>query len=193
MNSYPKRTFIAFRVEAGQEIMDCLGKLRRSLKEEKIKWTDPDSMHITLTFIGDTEELQEIEIGRIMERYVPLCTPPEMVIKGMGVFPGISKPRVIWLGMNPVPELEDLKMKIDRDLALAGLPVEKREFRPHLTLGRIKRMNDQLRLADLVGEYQDKLFRKDDMEELILLESVLRPEGPIYLPVKRVSFKYDVP
>ena len=193
MNLYPKRTFIAYRVNAGKEILDCLGKLRRSLKEEKIRWVDPASVHITLTFIGDTTEQQTIEIGKIMERYVPLYSPPEMIIQGMGIFRSISKPRVIWLGINPTPELENLKTEIDRELGQIGLPVEKRPFRPHLTLGRAKSINDKLRLADLLKVYQEKLFQKDKIDELVLLESVLRPEGPLYLPLGKVRFKYDGP
>jgi 2'-5' RNA ligase len=193
MNPYTKRTFIAYRVNAGKEILDCLGQLRRSLKEEKIRWVDPASMHITLTFIGDTAEQQAIEIGKIMERYVPRYSPPEIIIQGMGIFRSISKPRVIWLGINPIPELEDLKTEIDRELGQIGLSVEKRPFRPHLTLGRVRWLNDKLRLADLVNEYHGKLFQNDEIDELVLLESVLRPEGPLYLPLKRVRFKYDGP
>ena len=116
MNPSLKRTFIAYRINAGRKILDCLSELRISLKEEKIKWVDPDRLHITLTFIGDTAADQLVEIGKIMEKNVSLYSSPKGIIKGMGVFRSIDNPRVIWLGMVPIPELAELKTRIDKEL-----------------------------------------------------------------------------
>ena len=193
MNMTTKRTFIAFKVFAGREILNCISHLRRTLEKERIKWIDPDRLHITLTFIGDTTTEQVDSIDNILEKYVPWYPPQMMRIHDLGIFRNLRNPRVLWLGMDPLPSLNDLKIQIDNDLEETGLSIEKREFKPHLTLGRIKSMNNKTLLADLVQEYQGKLFQADTIDELVLFESVLRPEDYEYLPLKKVMFKYAGP
>ena len=188
-----KRTFIAFRVIAGREILDCMSYLRKSLGKERIKWADPDRLHITMTFIGDSKAEQVESIGGILERYVPLYSTPVIRIHDMGVFRNLRNPRVVWLGMDPIPSLNELKLKIDTELKETGFSIERREFKPHLTLGRIKSLNNKALLADLIQEYQGKFFQAERIDELVLFESILKPEGPEYLPLKKVRFKYDGP
>ncbi len=188
-----KRTFIAFRVSAGTDILDCMGRLQKVLQGERIRWVDPEKLHITLTFIGETPEERIMKISRIMDRHVPLCTSPELCIKGIGVFRSMNNPRVIWLGLDPIPGLTKLKEEIDGDLRSCGFDIERREFKPHLTLGRIKSLNDKSGLAKLIRDNQQRLFLSSTIDELVLYESILKPEGPEYIPLNRSGFRYAGP
>ena len=67
-----QRTFIAFKVNPGREILDCMSHLRSSLGKERIKWADPAKLHITMTILGDTTAEQVGSIGDILDKYVPL-------------------------------------------------------------------------------------------------------------------------
>ena len=193
MNRTTKRTFIAFKVFAGPEILDSISHLRQSLGKERIKWVDPARLHITTTFIGDTTAEQVESIGKIMEKYVPLCSSQMIRIHDIGVFRNLRDPRVVWMGMDTIPYLNELKVQIDKELEQTGLSIERREFKPHLTLGRIKSLNNKALLAELIQKYKGKLFQVDKIDALILFESVLKPGGPDYFALKKVMFKYDGP
>ncbi len=193
MHADIRRTFIAFRVTAGKEILDCLGRLKVLLTGARIKWVDHEKMHITLTFIGNTPANKIREVSGIMDNHVPSYPAPDLFIKGIGVFRNPDHPKVIWLGVDPMPGLNDLKDKIDRDLRHDGFNIERREFKPHLTLGRIKSLRDKSGIIEMIREYQDRPFLKGSIEELVLYESVLRPQGPEYIPLSRSKFRYAGP
>jgi 2'-5' RNA ligase len=170
-----------------------MSHLRRSFSKERIKWADPDRLHVTMTFIGDTTTDQVNSIGDILEKYVPLYPAPVIRIHDMGVFRNLKNPRVIWLGMDPVPVLSDLKIRIDKLLGEIGLSVELRVFKPHLTMGRIKSLNNKDLLAEMIKEHQGMLFQEELISELVLFRSILKPEGPQYIPLRRARFKHDGP
>jgi 2'-5' RNA ligase len=111
----------------------------------------------------------------------------------MGVFRSLNNPRVIWLGIEPMPVLQGLKEKIDKDLRSAGFEIERREFKPHLTLGRIKSLENRSGLDKLIRENQGRIFMSGKIKELVLFESKLKPEGPEYIPLKRSGFRCDGP
>lgn len=183
-----QRTFIALKINPQKEMADCFRHLRAVLKGEKIKWVDPAKLHITLRFLGDTDPGQLKAASRILEDTVPRFGKPEILFRGMGVFRNVRDPRVLWIGMDPGPVLPELKLALDRQLAGIGFPAEERGFRPHLTLGRIKFIRDRDALGELLGEYSNTVFQKDRIDEMVYYESILRPEGPEYLPLKTVSF-----
>ncbi len=183
-----QRTFIALKVFPQCEMMDCIQHLRNVLRKEKIKWVDMGNLHITLRFLGDCSPLQVRKTGTIMEKAVAVYPAPEVVFVGLGLFRNIRDPKVLWIGMDPGKILSDLKDRIDRDLSGIGFPAEERKFRPHLTLARIKHIRDRDVLYDQLMEYKDAIYQKVQIKEVIYFESILRSEGPSYLPLKKVFF-----
>lgn len=167
---------------------DCILHLQETLLNERIKWVDPGKLHITLRFLGDTSPSQVKSIIKILEETVPEFQVPEVEFMGLGLFRNIRDPRVIWIGMDPGPILPALKIRMDQKFEPLGYPPEGRKFRPHLTLGRIKYIRDQNVLKDLLEEYHDTLFQKNRPTEVVYYESILRPSGPEYLPLKIAPF-----
>lgn len=184
-----KRTFIAFRIEPLEEMSACIEHLQGALRTEKMKWVDPGKLHITLRFLGDTNPEQVEETGRILGETVPRFKSPEVAFRGLGLFRNIRDPRVLWIGMDAGTILPELKIALDHKLEGIGFPAEDRKFRPHLTLARIKFIRDRESLGDLLREYSETVFQQDRIEELIYYESILRPEGPEYIPLRKASFK----
>jgi 2'-5' RNA ligase len=184
-----KRTFIAFRIEPLEEMSACIEHLQDALRTEKMKWVDPGKLHITLRFLGDTDPGQVQETGRILGETVQHFESPEVAFRGLGLFRNIRDPRVLWIGMDTGIILPELKTALDHELEGIGFPPEERKFRPHLTLARIKFIRDRESLGDLISEYSDTLFQQNRIEELIYYESILRPEGPEYIPLRKTSFK----
>ena len=184
-----QRTFIAFKILPGQKMSACIGTVREALGRERITWVDPGKLHITLRFLGDTGLPQVSEVEGILERIVPGFACPELVFRGMGLFRDIRDPRVLWIGMDPGPILPKLKEALDRELAGIGFPPEDRKFRPHLTLARIKYIRNTDPLEEVLEKYSDAVFQKSRISEILYYESILKPEGPEYLPLKIVALK----
>jgi 2'-5' RNA ligase len=180
-----KRIFIAVKVDPGQALIRIHASLKSLLGGEKINWTDPANMHLTLAFLGDTED-ELIKVVSIMLKKV--CTGFggfRFDLTGAGVFRNYSEPRVIWAGIESNERLSQLHYKITIGLKDAGLRFEERKFSPHLTLGRIKSVSNPEVVRSALERYHDVKIQEVDVKEVILFESILKPTGPVYIPLGR--------
>lgn len=179
------RTFIAIKIPAAQNTKELLEKLRVDLSGDKIKWVDPGILHITLSFIGDTSDGQvntiSDKLGEITSGYPVI----ELHFKELGVFRNIRKPRVFWIGMEKNEVLENLQGEIEAMLRDRGMKRDDKPFSPHLTIARIKYINDIDKLEYWLNEYRNKTIQKTKIGEIIYYESKLTPEGPIYNSIKK--------
>lgn len=182
-----KRIFIAVRIEPGEELLKMISSLKTALKNESIKWTETSNIHITLVFLGDNEDNRIKEIDAILSGICSGFGSFDLILRGAGIFRNLRDPRIIWAGIDNSKELTDLNRSISVKLRETGTHLEERTFNPHLTLGRIKRINDTRELSDLIENYKDKEIQRLRVSEIILFESVLRPEGPVYKPLGRYS------
>jgi 2'-5' RNA ligase len=181
-----KRIFIAIKVEAGEILFKVVSSLKSGLINEGIKWTSLDNIHITLAFLGDTEENM---IERISSRMKERCEGSgkfELIIMGTGVFKNLNDPRVIWTGIEQSEKLTLLNYSIINGLVESGIKIENRPFKPHLTLGRIKYLNDKLALKKILDNYHHAEIQKVPVNEVIIYESILRPTGPLYKPITKI-------
>jgi 2'-5' RNA ligase len=178
-----KRTFIAVKIHPNEKMRMILDHFRQALSGEKIKWVNPDIMHITLAFLGDTDEKMIPVICNKIINLSPDYVPFELIFRGTGVFKNLRDPRVIWIGTEPNKVLQDLKIRIDNELSEYGFEKETREFRPHLTLGRIRGLRNSSPLEMILNQYKEQEVQREHISEIIYYESVLKPEGPEYLPL----------
>ena len=184
-----KRTFLAIKIVPGDKMREIYHHFRDELSGEKIKWVDLDSMHITLCFLGDTRE-------DVIESLKPEITETangfpalKLHFRGCGIFKNIRDPRVIWIGMKPDRVLSELKTSLDNLVVRAGFTLEKRDFRPHLTIARIKWIRNTDLLGNLVDKYHDEPVQESVINEVIFYESILKPERPVYLPLLKAALK----
>jgi len=98
------------------------------------RWVRPDSLHVTLKFIGQQSEDKVENVKRMLETVA--ANVFEMNIRGYGFFPGARDPRVFWMGIEAGAELTSLAATVDEKLATLGVPKEAHAFNPHLTLAR---------------------------------------------------------
>jgi 2'-5' RNA ligase len=99
------------------------------------RWAKPESLHVTLKFIGEQPESAIDQIKQTLSTIQ--CPAPEIQFRGYGFFPTATSPRVFWIGLEAGPQLPALAAQIDDRMASLGLPREDRPFSPHLTLARI--------------------------------------------------------
>jgi 2'-5' RNA ligase len=178
-----KRTFIAIKIHPGEKVREILDYFKEMLAGEKIRWVDPDIMHLTFAFLGDTDEKIIASVIDILKRTALKQPPFELVFRGTGLFKNLNDPRVIWLGTEINPVMQSIKVELDNDLSKLGFEKETREFRPHLTLGRIKWIKNRSALEEAIKLYIDQEVQKEMIMELIYYESVLKPDGPEYLAI----------
>ena len=180
-----KRIFIAVKVEADEILSGMISSLKYGLSRESIKWTNPDNIHITLSFLGDTEEEKILLISSMLNRKCEGFGKFDLIIKGSGVFKNLSEPRVIWAGIEPSEKLNRLYDIISDGLQDTGTKPEVRPFKPHLTLGRIRSLKDKTALKTLIDKYQNTDFQKVPVIEVILYESILLQTGPVYKEINK--------
>ncbi len=178
-----RRTFIAVKVPPKKEITDVLLYLQNELKDEKIRWINPDNLHITLNFLGDTDELIIDRISQDLEKAAAGNREFGLVLKGAGVFRSITYPKVLWLGLQDTDQLISLKMKIDDKLSYMKDNQQYKSFNPHLTIGRMKRIVDRKKISTLISELSDKVITQIQIREFIYYESILRSDGAVYKPI----------
>jgi 2'-5' RNA ligase len=177
------RTFVA--IDIPKEIKDSMEKiqyrLRNSLKEGVIRWTKPNSVHLTLKFFGSISERDVEHIIGLLKDSVKGFKPFMLTVEKVGVFPNARQPRVLWLGITDGDNsLMTLQKQIDDDLHGIGFPREERPFRPHLTLGRTKAHRGIEGLSSVLEEFKDYKAGALPAAGLTLYRSDLRPEGPVY-------------
>ena len=180
-----KRLFIAVKVKFDQDTTKAFHYIQSQLEREKIKWVDPHNVHLTLKFLGDTDEGLIDDIKQNLENITQAFPPTRLEMKSMGVFPGVHRPRVLWLGLEHDPVVWQLTAAIEEAMTSLGFEPEEREFKPHITLGRIKFLRDRKALQHLLDRYNDHFFQDIPVDEVVLYESQLQPSGPIYTPLGR--------
>jgi 2'-5' RNA ligase len=180
-----KRLFLAIDITPGNELTEAFDNVRHTLRMEKINWVRKDQMHLTLSFLGDTEE--NIIPGLVTDIETVMNTHHSfrLTLAGLGIFRNIHDPRVLWTGCESEKEFQLIKTDTDKVLKALSFEVEDRPFSPHLTLGRIKSMRHLNHLNQLIGVYKDTVFQSENMRNVVLYESRLTTEGPEYNPVHK--------
>jgi 2'-5' RNA ligase len=145
-------------------------------------------MHLTLKFLGDIPESQVDDLDSAMQRAGSGFGVVDLAAQGMGVFPGIKRPRVLWLGIGGETErLARLHGRLDAELEQIGIAGEKRPFRAHLTLARAKGAVSARLLLDTIqtqGQYEARPFQA---QQMVLYQSDLRPQGAVYTARAKVN------
>lgn len=184
------RLFIAVPVpEKIREIIQN-GISKAKAADADIKWVEGDNLHLTLKFLGDQPESRVKDLVAALEQAVSTHTGLALEFTQVGFFPHRSRPRVIWMGMQgEIALINELAISIDQKLVPLGIAAEnKRQW--HLTLGRVR---SERNLSDLVSQV-DTIFSSLRGQEwvinsLILYQSTLTPQGPIYKELGQFNLK----
>jgi 2'-5' RNA ligase len=182
------RAFIAF--ELPQSVLSSVRSVQDRLRSFgfQIRWVPPVNIHLTLKFLGDIQTADVEKIGNAVTRSVADATPLSLFVEGVGVFPDMRRPRVLWLGISgQLDALKQLQKRLEVQLSLSGYPKERRPFRGHLTLGRIKGKIDTQKLQFAMDACKD--FRSSPFvaSEVCLIQSRLKPAGAEYSRLMTIS------
>lgn len=182
------RTFIGIDIKPSDDLLGVFYKLKNVLKDDSIKWVDTSTLHLTLLFLGETENNQVNQISIELEKTLQLFIQFSIKIKGLGTF-GRPDPKVIWAGFEPNDLLLALKHKVDETLLPFGFEDENKVYSPHLTLGRVKFLKNKQQLQNTLQVYKDKAFQDVLVDKVIFYQSTLTNKGALYRPIKVFPLK----
>jgi len=194
------------RIFVGIDLDDGIrGKIARLIEgvsgfAPEARFVRPESLHVTLKFIGEQRPEQVEAITKKLRGIE--AQPIEIRLAGYGFFPTPKAPRVFWIGIHSGPELAKLAKQIDAATAEVGIPREEREFSPHLTLARAggRSGDPKWRKSDgpnsIFGVLQKRLAAMSEMEfgrmtavEFILFQSQFSPAGSKYTKLERFALR----
>jgi 2'-5' RNA ligase len=138
-------------------------------------------MHLTLKFLGEIQPRDLTGIDEVLQKIAASAPPTGARVRGMGSFPHLRRPRVIWVGIEPDDDqLAALQASIEAGLQELGFAREKRRFSPHLTIGRVRSGRGKDKLVAAVDANAGIDLGRIRIEEITLYESDLTPRGAIY-------------
>lgn len=177
------RTFIALPAPASvqQSIVETQSKLQDA--QVQVKWDTAEQFHITLKFLGDVETTTIEPLAQALQRSLEQFHQFEVTYQGVGAFPEIVHPKIVWIGIQSNPILSSMQQAVEHVCFELGFPKETRAFHPHVTLGRVKGTKNLHRLTDAI-----KTSTFDPLQvhcqEILLMKSDLHPDGAVYTKLK---------
>lgn len=172
------RSFIAVEVECFHGVKAVMDRIRG--EGLPVRLVNPGNIHLTLRFLGDIREDQVGPISKAMEAAVEGVGRFTLSVRGLGAFPRPSNPKVLWLGVKGADPLFHISKRLLDGLSGLGLTPDRKGFKPHVTIGRVKRPGHGPRFRTLVEEHHDTAFGEQPVEDILLKKSLLTPQGPIY-------------
>lgn len=170
------------------------GEFRRvRLGEKLVRWVAPNSIHLTLKFLGNVNRAQIPALTGALERAANNMLPFQLTAQGLGCFPNTRRPNNIWVGLKgDLTTVALLARRIENECNALGLKDEARGFTPHLTIGRVKREASNAERAALglvVENFPETRFGTIHADAVHLIASDLRPTGPIYMTITSVRLE----
>ncbi|MEZ4725714.1 MAG: RNA 2',3'-cyclic phosphodiesterase [Caldilineaceae bacterium] len=201
---FPMRTFIAIELPTvlhpllryHQQQLEAL--LAAADQAHTISWTPPEKVHLTLRFLGETNAQQRQLLQSALAQVTNHQAPFGLSIGKLGCFPNVHAPSIVWLAVQTEGEtLLHLQTQVEQAVQRAGFAPERKPFRPHLTIGRMRRslLRPQVKqigrtLAQALSavatpDLQDHSFV---VKSMVHMESQLQPTGAVYTPLHYFNF-----
>jgi RNA 2',3'-cyclic 3'-phosphodiesterase len=178
------RLFIAINLSEQTKILlvSKVALLKKGIERE-LKWVDEDKWHLTLRFLGETEENRITSIEKVITDLVSKFQQTRLQFNEINLFPDLNKPRVITVntgkGSN---EIISIRNELELKLTETGFTAENRPFVPHLTLARTRRNTDVHKIVSRLKRYMGSQFINIyiEVKKISLMKSTLLQEGPVY-------------
>lgn len=187
------RSFVAIdlpgslRTRLGEQI----SRLASRVPPRAVRWARPESIHLTLKFLGDVPVDRLGQVQDLLGQVVTGFSPFTIRVKGLGCFPNARRPRVVWVGVHePSGALAGLRDSLEDGFERLGYRREERAFSPHLTLGRVRRdaaPQEAQAAGEALGHEPVADLGEVHVEAICLIRSDLRPTGAIYTCLAQVS------
>jgi 2'-5' RNA ligase len=183
--SSASRLFLAVPIPSQIKTSICQFQRRLQTQIPQVRWAQADNLHLTMHFFGPTEQetLEKIKVSMLSVKGCQRSFQVE--VEGLGAFPDQRRPRVIWLGLQPMDLLRQLHRNISGHLLRAGVVTEAKPYTPHLTIGRLRQKAPNL--TDLFVSVGQPQLGSLKVDALTLFESHLHSGGAVHNPLITVT------
>lgn len=182
----PKQLRLFVACELPDDVKDAVATVTRSIREQSgssVRWVNPNGVHLTLKFLGEVPQNKLPAIKIALQEAVVRHSPFNLEFSNIGTFGGREGLRIMWIGIaGDVLRLEALTRDVNRALEVVGFEGDRRPFRPHLTLGRVRdhiSTRDRAAIEVAVGK-TDVPAVAWRTSQISLIKSTLTPRGPVY-------------
>ncbi len=182
------RCFVA--IEIPEPIQNQLARIQGTLRKQiqKASWVKPGNIHLTLKFLGDVDADNLESIGEAIESATNRHRSFSLRIGGLGAFPNLARPRVMWVGVKAGKECASaLTQDINLALRGCGIAPEGKRFNPHLTIARLKERIDLRPYTNQYCQYDRIHGAEMTVDAISLIQSQLHPKGAIYSTLQPYS------
>lgn len=183
------RLFVA--LELSEQQKSEVNAFQETIKQfmTGVRWVKPEALHMTLKFLGETDESRIEEIAAALDETAAAINPFDIVYGESGVFPSPGKARVIWVGLREGSEaVRELASKVDSSLSKIGFEPEKRSYTPHLTIGRVRSSLPEKVVSRYLEEGTNFTSAACTIKSTTLFESKLSPQGATYIVRHKALF-----
>lgn len=190
------RAFLAIRLP--DDVTVALGHLTDQMAQARVgglKPVRPENMHLTLKFFGSINARQVESIVDTVTHTAKSVRPFTLRLGNVGAYPNNRSPRVLWVGLDgDVAPLQDIHRRIEAALGQIAIKPDTREFRPHLTIARIRdhaSHTERRRAAEALFSAEFRSGLSVPADRISLMRSVLRPQGPQYTALAEIPLGGD--
>ena len=176
------RSFIA--IDLAEPVRAAIGALQHELAGAKadVRWMRAEGMHVTLKFLGAVDAPRLDAIHAAVESALQNQPALHVRARGVGAFPSLRRPRVLWVGLQ-AEGLVELAARVDAAVTPLGFESERRPFTPHVTVGRVNSLRGWASLETQFTAHLDDAFGGSDIDAVTIYRSTLRPAGSVYTPL----------
>ena len=183
-------------IELPEPITEALEAPLHSLDalDSVVRRSPRSGIHLTLAFLGMVDSTRVPEIASRLQLATSGATSFTVAVTGAGMFPSVSRPQVLWVGVggDERPRLLELAAGVAAELRQAGFELERRAFHPHLTLGRVRRpprATERQALRDWLAEWRDRSHGRLSVSAVSLMRSQLSKGPPVYTQLETFRLK----
>lgn len=182
-----KRLFVAIKIKPSEQLLKTYYRLVAGFKADRINWVEPNNLHLTLKFIGETPEEKVEVIQTLLNNTLKEYKSFTFNLKGLGVFGSSYDPKVLWFKIEDNKDLLQLgNLLLDR-FETIGFKKGRQNFVPHLSVARIKKIDHMRSFQQRIDPFVDIDLQRVVVDRVYLLESKLRPSGPEYYTICKVD------
>ena len=186
------RVFICFELptEVSHSVRDLIHYLKTFGRG--VRWVHHDGIHLTLKFLGEIDSQRIKDVAAVVEKVAKNYAPFALKLAGKGAFPDFKRPRVFWIGIRETADtIHRIQQDLENELETVGFPKDKRQFSPHLTLGRVKFNDPTVHKIALELERMHVEEIEFSMDHIVIMKSDLHPNGAIYTPLRKIKMSRD--
>lgn len=171
-------------------IREALAEIQAVFRQLKldVKWVDPENFHLTLRFLGSVDASVVDPLATAVSKQVAATPAFKLALGGVGVFPSVRKPRVLWVGLSGHEPVAVLHRQVEAAVVSLGFPREEKAFSPHVTIGRLRTPRNAAALDRTIAQMDARHVGEITVTGLDLVASRLTPGGPVYTALRRITF-----